>query len=133
MLCQDGTSLDRQLHLVLCVCVCVCVCLRVCVCVCMFVCLLSAKMAHLLACFVKMAHLWTDSHILCCVCMRACEYVCMWLSAKKAHLLACFVKMAHLWTNSCTQPHTNILTHTHAHTTQDVAVCPKMCHLDKAR
>ena len=31
-----------------------------------------------------------------------------------------------------TQPHTNILTRTHAHTTQDVAVCPKMCHLGKA-
>ena len=81
MLCQDGTSLDRQLHLVLYMYVCACVC-ALCVCACVYVCVwLSAKMAHLLACFVKMAHLGTDSHILCCVCVRACEYVCMWLSA----------------------------------------------------
>ena len=62
-------------------------------------------MAHLLACSVKMAHLWTDSCILCCTCVCivrvcVCVYVCVWLSAKMAHLLACFVKMAHLWTDS---------------------------------
>ena len=38
---------------------------------------LSAKKAHLLACFVKMAHLWTDNHTLCCVCMRVCVRVCV--------------------------------------------------------
>ena len=58
--CQDGTSLDRQLHFVLCVCTCMHVCVYVCV-------WLSAKMAHLLTCSVKMAHLWTDSCILCCM------------------------------------------------------------------
>ena len=62
-------------------------------------------MAHLLTHAVKMAHLWTDSCILCC--MRVylyacvCVYVCVWLSAKMAHLLTCSVKMAHLWTDSC--------------------------------
>ena len=59
-------------------------------------------MAHLLVYFAKMAHLWTNSHILCCVCVRVCEYDCMWLSAKKAHLLACFVKRAYLWTDNHT-------------------------------
>ena len=73
MLCQDGTSFDRQPHLVLCV--------RACVCACVYVCVwLSAKKAHLLAYFVKMAHLWTDNHTLCCVCVRVracvCVYVC---------------------------------------------------------
>ena len=77
MLCQDNTSLDRQLHLVL------YVCTNLYTCVCVYVCVwLSTKMAHLLACSVKMAHLWTDSCILCYTCVRTC----VWLSAKMAHL-----------------------------------------------
>ena len=55
-------------------------------------------MAHLLACSVSMAHLWTDNHICMLVCVRVCA--CVWLSAKMAHLFACSVKMAHLWTDS---------------------------------
>ena len=54
-------------------------------------------MAHLLVCSAKMAHLWTDSCILC----YTCVHTCVWLSAKMAHLLACFVKMEHLWTDGC--------------------------------
>ena len=74
--------------------------------VCVYVCVwLSAKMAHLLTCSVKMAHLWTDSCILCCmrVYLHACMCVCtcVWLSAKITHLSACSVKMAHLWTDGC--------------------------------
>ena len=42
-------------------------------------------MTHLLAWSVKMAHLWTDSCILCYTCVSTC----VWLSAKMAHLLAC--------------------------------------------
>ena len=79
MLCQDGTSLDRQPHLVLCVrvYVCACVCVRACMCVYLHTCIyvwLSAKMAHLLECSVKMAHLWTDGCILCCMCVLACVH-----------------------------------------------------------
>ena len=67
MLCQDGTSFDRQPHLVLCVRACVCVCLM----------WLSAMKAHLLACFVKIAHLWTDNHTLCVACVCMCVCVCV--------------------------------------------------------
>ena len=56
----------------------------VCVCTCMHVCVyvrvwLSAKMAHLLTYSVKMAHLWTDSYILCCMCVLVCMCVCMFV------------------------------------------------------
>ena len=80
-----------------------CTCMHVCVYVCKR---LSAKMAHLLACSVKIAHLWTDSCILCYMCLRtcmlACVYVCVWLSAKMAHLLMCSVRQLHLVLYVCT-------------------------------
>ena len=60
-------------------------------------------MAHFLTYSVKMAHLWTDSCILCCMSVYlyacVCVYVCVWLRAKMAHLLTCSVKMEHLWTD----------------------------------
>ena len=102
MLCQDGTSLDRQLHFVLyaCVLVCMYVCVLVCMYVCMYLCV--AEMAHLLACSVKMAHLWTDSCILCCmrVYLYACE--CVYLCVVFCVDLACSVKMSHFCDR---QPH----------------------------
>ena len=56
--------------------VCVCTCMHVCVYVCVW---LSAKMAHLLTYSVKMAHLWTDSCILCCMRVYLYAYVCVCL------------------------------------------------------
>ena len=41
-------------------------------------------MAHLLACSVKMAHLWTDSCILYCMCVLACVRVFMFVCGQTA-------------------------------------------------
>ena len=52
--------------------------------VCVYVCVwLSAKMAHLLTCSVKIFG-QTAAFCVVCVCtgMHVCVYVCVWLSAK---------------------------------------------------
>ena len=56
------------MHVYLYACVCVCTCVW-----------LSAKMARLLACSVKMAYLWTDGCILCCMHVYLYACVCMYL------------------------------------------------------
>ena len=80
MLCQDGRQIFGQIAAFCVIHVYILVCMM-----CVYVCVwLSAKMAHLLACSVKMAYIWTEGCILCCmhVYLYSCVCLCLCLDER---------------------------------------------------